>query len=77
MVAPKQRGPNCRQRETEEQARRYGLASVLTNRALTERAAQLDADAARVRAKLAKVPKVQNAKPRGPVVSLISVRCLD
>lgn len=43
----------------------YGLASVLTNKALTERAAQLDADATRVRAKLAKVPKVQNANPLG------------
>ena len=44
----RQRGPNCRQRETEEQAKRDSLASVLTNKALTERAAQLDADAARV-----------------------------
>jgi hypothetical protein len=65
---PKQRGPNCRQRETEEQGKRDGLASVLTNKALTERAAQLDADAARVRAKLAKVPKVQNANPLGAVL---------
>src|SRR5436190_7638558 len=61
----RQRGPNCRQRETEEQANRSSLASVLTNKALTERAAQLDADAARVRAKLAKAPKVQNANPLG------------
>jgi hypothetical protein len=61
----RQRGPNCRQRETEEQAYRSSLASVLTNKDLTERAAQLDADAARVRAKLAKAPKVQNANPLG------------
>jgi hypothetical protein len=65
---PKQRGPNCRQRETEEQGKRDGLASVLTNKALTERAAQLDADAARVRTKLAKAPKVQNANPLGAVL---------
>ena len=65
---PKQRGPNCRQREMEEQAKRDGLASVLTNKALTERAAQLDADAERVRAKLAKAPKVQNANPLGTVL---------
>jgi len=65
---PKQHGPNCRQRETEEQGKRDGLASVLTNKALTERAAQLDADAARVRAKLAKTPKVQNANPLGAVL---------
>ena len=64
----RQRGPNCRQRETEEQANRNSLASVLTNKALTERAAQLDADAARVRAKLAKAPKVQNANPLGAVL---------
>jgi hypothetical protein len=68
---PKQRGPNCRQRETEEQGKRDGLASLLTNKALTERAAQLDADAARVRAKLAKSPKVQNANPLGAVLEQI------
>jgi hypothetical protein len=65
---PKQRGPNCRQRETEDQGKRDALASVLTNRALTERAAQLDADAARVRAQLARAPKVQNANPLGTVL---------
>jgi hypothetical protein len=65
---PHQRGPNCRQRETEEQGKRDGLASVLTNKALTERAAQLGADAARVRAKLDKTPKVQNANPLGAVL---------
>jgi hypothetical protein len=32
---------------------------------MTERAAQLDADAARVRAKLARAPRVQNANPLG------------
>src|SRR5262245_14647839 len=35
---------------------------------MTERAAQLDADAARVRAKLAKAPRVQNANPLGTVL---------
>jgi hypothetical protein len=35
---------------------------------LTERAAQLDTDAARVRAKLAKAPRVQNANPLGAVL---------
>jgi len=65
---PRQRGPNCRQRETEEQGKRDALASVLASKALTERAAQLDADAARVRAKLAKAPRVQNANPLGAVL---------
>src|SRR5215831_6618496 len=65
---PRQRGPNCRQRETEEQSKRDALGSVLASKALTERAAQLDADAARVRAKLAKAPRVQNANPLGAVL---------
>src|SRR5215831_10222171 len=65
---PRQRGPNCRQRETEEQGKRDALASILASKALTERAAQLDADAARVRAKLAKAPRVQNANPLGAVL---------
>jgi len=39
---PKQRGPNCRQRETEEQARREALTSALASRAVTDRAASLD-----------------------------------
>jgi hypothetical protein len=65
---PRQRGPNCRQRETEEQSKRDALASVLANKALTERAVQLDADAARVRANLAKAPRVQNANPLGAVL---------
>ena len=65
---PRQRGPNCRQRETEEQGKRDALASILASKALTERAAQLDADAERVRAKLAKAPRVQNANPLGAVL---------
>src|SRR5262249_54850504 len=65
---PRQRGPNCRQRETEEQGKRDALASTLASKAMTERAAQLDADAARVRAKLAKAPRVQNANPLGTVL---------
>src|SRR5262249_35593612 len=35
---PRQRGPNCRQRETEEQARREALMSALANKAATDRA---------------------------------------
>src|SRR5215475_11270735 len=60
---PRQRGPNCRQRETEEQGKRDALASAFASNAMTERAAQLDADAARVRAKLARALRVQNANP--------------
>jgi hypothetical protein len=59
------RGPKCRERESEEQAKRDGLAAALTNQALTNQARKLDTDAARVRAKLANAPKVQNANPLG------------
>ena len=62
---PRQRGPKCRERETEEQAKRDALAGVLVNKALTEKAAKLDADATRVRAQLAKAHPVQNANPLG------------
>lgn len=56
---PRQRGPNCRLRETEEQNSRTGLAAVLSNAALTEQAAKLEADAATVRARLADAPPVK------------------
>jgi hypothetical protein len=62
---PKQRGPKCRERETEEQAKRDALAGILVNKALTEKATKLDADAVRVRARLAKATPVQNANPLG------------
>jgi hypothetical protein len=63
-----QRGPRCRDREGEEQSKRDALAAVLASKALTDRAAALDAEEARVRAKLAKAPKVQNANPLGAVL---------
>lgn len=62
---PKQRGPKCRERETEEQAKRDALATVIANKALTEKAAKLDGDAVGVRTRLAKVAPVQNANPLG------------
>ena len=39
---PKQRGPRCRERETEEQGKRDRLAKVLTDKAITDKAAKLD-----------------------------------
>jgi hypothetical protein len=68
---PRQRGPNCRQRETEEQAKRDALAAVLTNKALTDRAAKLDQDAETVRAKLGKAPPVEQANPLGETLELL------
>src|SRR5262249_53832908 len=67
----KQRGPNCRQRESEEQARREALTSVLASKPLTERAAPLDPAAAAIRARLASALPVQNPNPLGAVLSLL------
>ena len=68
---PRQRGPNCRQRESEEQAKRDALAGVLANKALTDRAAKLDQDAETVRAKLGKAPPVEKANPLGETLELL------
>jgi len=68
---PRQRGPNCRQRETEEQAKRDALGAVLANKALTDRAAKLDHDAETVRAKLGKTPPVEKANPLGETLELL------
>ena len=68
---PRQRGPNCRQRETEEQAKRDALAAVLANKALTDRAAKLDQDAETVRAKLGKAPLVEKPNPLGETLELL------
>jgi len=61
----KQRGPNCRLRETEEQAKRDALAVVLTGKASTDKAEKLDSDAAVIRARLAKAPAVQSGNAIG------------
>ena len=63
---PKQRGPNCRIRETEEQAKRDALTMAETSKAATDRAAKLDADAAAIRTRLDTSP----APHRGRSTSL-------
>jgi hypothetical protein len=68
---PRQRGPSCRQRESEEQAKRDALAAILANKALTDRAAKLDQDAETVRAKLGKAPPVEKANPLGETLELL------
>jgi hypothetical protein len=68
---PRQRGPNCRQRESEEQTRRDALAAILANKVLTDRAAKLDQDAETVRAKLGKAPPVEKANPLGETLELL------
>jgi hypothetical protein len=60
---PRQRGPNCRLRETEEIAARSALTAMLANKGLTERIARLDAEAATVRRRLEGAPPVEQANP--------------
>jgi hypothetical protein len=62
---PKQRGPNCRHRETEEQARREALSVALAGKAAAERAANLDSAAAAIRTRLASALPVENPNPLG------------
>jgi len=58
------RGARCRERESEEQARRTELATVVAQRSATERAARLDAAIAAVRDRLAKARPVENVNPQ-------------
>jgi hypothetical protein len=68
---PRQRGPNCRARETEEQAKRDALTALLLDQAAATRAAELDAAAAAVRGRLAKADPVQNANPLGAALEAL------
>ena len=60
---PKQRGPRCRDRETEERTARDVLKSVLANKGLTDQAARVNEDLAAERRKLEKAPAVSSANP--------------
>ncbi|HXF55305.1 MAG TPA: hypothetical protein VNK52_14405 [Hyphomicrobiaceae bacterium] len=68
---PRQRGVNCRAREGDERAARETLARALADQAATERAARLDAEAARLRARLATAPPVQDANPLGSALEAV------
>jgi hypothetical protein len=59
------RGPNCRQRELDEQTAADKLATATTAKAITDQAAKLDSDAAAIRAQLGKAPAVKDANPLG------------
>ena len=62
---PKQRGNNCRARETAEQDKRDALAAAIANKATTDAAARLDNQAAAIRGKLAKAPAVKEGNALG------------
>ena len=63
--SPRQRGPNCRQRELDEQAAATTLANATAAKAATDRAAKLEADIALIRTKLGSATIVQNVNPLG------------
>jgi hypothetical protein len=68
------RGSRCRQREADEQTKREALATVLANRAQTEKAAKLDADVATVRARLDQAaPSVESDPQASTFSQLIGV----
>ena len=60
---PKQRGKNCRQRETEETDARTVLATAITSKEATDRAAKLDTDAVAIRKRLDGAPAVASVNP--------------
>src|SRR5262245_1328188 len=68
---PRQRGPNCRARETEEQARRDALGALLLDQAAATRASAVNAAAAAIRVRLAEAAPVQNANPLGSALELL------
>lgn len=74
---PKQRGPNCRQRETEEQAKRDALSTTLTNKALTDQASKLDREIAAVSAKLDQAPAIAAADPQASTFSQLTGFSVD
>lgn len=69
---PKQRGPNCRQRETDEQTKRDALAAALANKALTDKATKRDADAAAVRARLNETDPAIDGDPQASTFSQLT-----
>ena len=62
---PKQRGNNCRARETAEADALTALTTATTNKATTDKAARLDFEASAIRARLGKAPAVKEANALG------------
>jgi hypothetical protein len=63
------RGPSCRKRQADEQAKREALSTVTVNKAAADRAAALDADTAIIRARLEKAQAVQSINPGAATIS--------
>ncbi len=63
------RGPRCRNKETAESEALAGLEAVTRNKALTDRAAKLDADIAALREKIEKAGPVLEANSQGSALA--------
>lgn len=74
---PKQRGTNCRTRETEEQSRLETLTIAKTNKSLTDQAARLDREIATVSAKLDRAPAITKADPQASTFSQLTGLSVD
>jgi hypothetical protein len=68
---PKQRGPNCRLRETDEATARTALTAATTNKAQTDVAAKLEAEVAVIRARLAKSNAPASTNALGEALSRV------
>jgi len=68
---PKQRGPNCRARETAEAEARTDLTTMIANKEKTDRATQLDADIRALRKRLDGAQAVTNPNPLGTALELM------
>ncbi len=69
---PKQRGLNCRQRETEEKAKHDALAAILAAKDATDKAAQLDAEAATIRTRHSASNRVTEIDPQASAFSQLT-----
>jgi hypothetical protein len=63
------RGPSCRKREADEQAKREALSTVTANKATSDRAAELDAKASTIRTRIDTAQAVQSSNPGAAAIS--------
>jgi hypothetical protein len=63
------RGPSCRKREADEQAKRDALSTVTANKAASDRAAALDVRASAIRARIDGAQAVQSSNPGAAALS--------
>ena len=63
------RGPSCRKREADEQAKREAFSTLTVNKAASDRAAALDASATAIRARINNAQAVQSSNPGAAALS--------